>query len=179
MVKRTIADRLLHGFDSLLCLHTMFLEESDYSFTRILKRNYRTIQQECFKIPESLYSTWPETYLYGSGWKVFGFCRLGKLFNFQSCPQTIKIIRQIPNLYSAGFSLLKSGTVIKPHKGKTKGIIRCHLGLKTPAGCALIVAGQSKQWREGSVLVFDDTSEHSAYNKSSQDRIVFLLDVLR
>ena len=36
-----------------------------------------------------------------------------------------------------------------------------------------------RPWQEGECLVFDDTSEHEAWNRSSQPRTVLLLDFLR
>lgn len=36
-----------------------------------------------------------------------------------------------------------------------------------------------RPWREGECLVFDDTAEHEAWNRSDRMRTVLLLDVLR
>lgn len=158
----------------------MFLNEFNYPFTGILKRNWKIIQNECLKVSENSFISWPERYLYGyqNTWKVFGIIKFGKVCS-SVCPQTAKILKQIPHIYTGGISLLKAGAVIKPHKGKTKGIIRCHLGLKIPQNCGLKVAGKTKQWKEGSMLIFDDTSEHSAFNKSNEDRVVLLVDIKR
>ena len=80
---------------------------------------------------------------------------------------------------SAGFSLLGAGARIHPHQGYTASVYRFHLGIKVPPECGLQVADKVKTWTEGKVLAFDDTSVHSAWNKSDCDRALLLVDVLR
>ncbi|HXU80612.1 MAG TPA: aspartyl/asparaginyl beta-hydroxylase domain-containing protein, partial [Polyangia bacterium] len=71
------------------------------------------------------------------------------------------------------------GTHIKPHVGWVRTVYRLHLGLVVPPDCALRVGAETTPWREGACLVFDDTVEHEAWNRSGQDRVVLLLDFLR
>ena len=52
-----------------------------------------------------------------------------------------------------------------------------HLPLVVPRNCALRVAGEEHQWREGQTLVFDDTYEHEAWNRSTGLRVVLIADV--
>lgn len=40
-------------------------------------------------------------------------------------------------------------------------------------------ATKTRTWSEGDVLVFDDTTEHEAWNRSDQTRTVLLFDFLR
>ncbi|MFM8275542.1 MAG: aspartyl/asparaginyl beta-hydroxylase domain-containing protein, partial [Cyanobium sp.] len=48
--------------------------------------------------------------------------------------------------------------------------------LIVPESCGLRVASEVRSWREGECLVFDDTAEHEAWNRSSRTRVVLLLD---
>jgi aspartate beta-hydroxylase len=32
-------------------------------------------------------------------------------------------------------------------------------------------------WKEGDVVVFDDSFEHEVWNNSSEDRMIFILDI--
>ena len=96
--------------------------------------------------------------------------------NCQLCPETTKLIEQVPNLVTAGFSSLKVGTHITPHTGYPDGVLRCHLGLIGCDGCALRVGEETRSWLAGKTLVFDDTTEHEAWNRGTQTRIVLLLD---
>ena len=159
----------------------MFLSLTNYPFTRSLERNWRVIQAEALRLPRNKFVPWPEFYLHGKGWVVFGLVHFAQYIeqNCRLCPVTTTLLKQVPDLRTAGFSLLEPYTVIKPHKGKTKNIVRCHLGISIPNGCGLKVAGVTKRWREGKCLIFDDTSEHSAWNRSSQSRIVLLIDTER
>ena len=86
----------------------------------------------------------------------------------------------VPGLTTAGFSRLAPGTHIKPHKGWVTTVYRAHLGLVVPDDrCALRVGDESRTWSEGDVLVFDDTAEHEAWNRSDHTRTVLLFDFLR
>lgn len=86
----------------------------------------------------------------------------------------------MPGLTTAGFSRLAPGTHIQPHVGYTSAVLRCHLGLVVPdEGCALRVGEDTRTWAEGRCVVFDDTVEHEAWNRSGSDRIVLLVDFLR
>jgi beta-hydroxylase len=122
---------------------------------------------------------WPETYLYGKGWNVFGLYAFGRklLKNCHLCPETARLVEDIPGMTTAGFSWMEAGTHIKPHVGYTEAVLRCHLGLIVPPGdCALRVGPETRSWEEGKCLVFDDRTEHEAWNRTGKDRIVLLID---
>jgi ornithine lipid ester-linked acyl 2-hydroxylase len=82
------------------------------------------------------------------------------------------------DLIAVEFSLLTGGTHILPHKGFSKMILRCHLPLIVPeeGECALRVGEEQKAWNEGELLIFDDSFEHEAWNKSTMPRLVLMLD---
>jgi aspartyl/asparaginyl beta-hydroxylase (cupin superfamily) len=160
----------------------MFIDPHTYPFTAMLAANWKTIRDEHANIPSGGYKAWPEKFLYDHGWDVFGFYAFGRRLdkNCALCPETAHLIEQIPGMVTAGFSALEPGTHIRPHKGYTTQVLRCHLGLVVPAeGCALRVASETRPWREGECLVFDDTVEHEAWNRSDMRRVVLLLDFTR
>jgi len=73
--------------------------------------------------------------------------------------------------------VLRPGTRIQPHSGYPGPFLRCHLALRVPAGdCALRVAGETRRWQEGDVLVLDDRVEHEAWNLTAEERVVLLFD---
>jgi aspartate beta-hydroxylase len=52
-----------------------------------------------------------------------------------------------------------------------------HLPLSVPTDCALNVSGGGEHcWREGELVMFDDTYLHEAWNRSDSVRIVLLMD---
>lgn len=58
-------------------------------------------------------------------------------------------------------------------------VLRCHLPLVVPAGgsCAIRVGNETRQWKEGELMIFDDSFEHEAWNNSGEDRIVLMFDI--
>ena len=77
------------------------------------------------------------------------------------------------------FSRLKPGTHIKPHNGLLNTRLICHLPIIVPPDCALRVGSETRAWREGEMLIFDDSIEHEAWNRSQDDRIVLLFEIWR
>jgi aspartyl/asparaginyl beta-hydroxylase (cupin superfamily) len=150
-------------------------------FIAALEARAPVIREEYLRLERDLFAAWPETELYETGWEVFGFQIFGKRqdLNCLFCPETSRAVEAIPGMVTAGFSRLAPGTTIRPHRGYTDAVLRCHLGLIVPPDCALKVDGTTVTWEEGRCLLFDDTFEHEAWNHSDQDRIVLLIDIAR
>lgn len=156
----------------------MFYANDQFPFTTVLERNWQAIRTELLALKEGQFLDWPEKHLYGQGWTVFGFysygIRLDK--NCRLCPETTRALEQVPGLVNAGFSHMKPNTHITPHTGRPEGVLRCHLGVIVPEHCAIRVGNETRTWEEGKCMVFDDTVEHEAWNKSDRSRVVLLLD---
>ena len=146
----------------------------------LLEANWVPIRDECLAVGN--YVRWPES-IYNGNWDVFGLWDLqGCLLedNAARCPNTVSVLMQIPNLRTAGFSKLGAGAHIKPHKGYTDAVLRCHLGLVTPEGdCALKVEETVYNWQEGKAFIFNDRLLHEAWNYTDSDRYVLLLDLYK
>jgi len=101
--------------------------------------------------------------------------------NATRCPLTSRLIRQDPRITTAMFSIIPGGKEIPPHRGLFKGVLRYHLGLKTPRseGCYILVGGEKYSWKEGEGVLFDDTFLHEVKNTTDELRIVLFLDVVR
>ena len=120
----------------------------------------------------------------GDNWRTFVFQVFGQRIedNCRRCPNTAKALDAVPNLQNAWFSILAPGYHIPPHRGPTKAVVRCHLGLAIPAApeqCWIRVGQQTRHWRQGRCLLFDDTYEHEVRNNSEEARVVLFLDVDR
>ena len=87
-----------------------------------------------------------------------------------------RITQRAPSIL---FSRLAAGARIPPHHGVMNARLICHLPLIVPAGCGFRVGGETREWREGELLVFDDTIEHEAWNNGTSDRIILIFDVWR
>lgn len=99
------------------------------------------------------------------------------------CPETVAALEAVPlaripgRSPSAFFSILRPHTHIPPHTGVTNIRTVIHLPLIIPAGCALRVGGETREWQVGQALAFDDTIEHEAWNQSDDLRAVLIFDV--
>ena len=157
-----------------------FIDKAEYPFTKILEEAYPVIKREMQSLPLSHFKEWYEKDMYTNLWLVYGLIAMGKKLksNCTACPETVKILEQVPDLITAGFSCLLPGTVIKPHEGFTKMVLRCHLGLSVPQpeACVLKVNSVEGHWHEGRCLIFDDTITHEAWNKGDKPRVVLLID---
>lgn len=114
------------------------------------------------------------------GWDTFVLYRKGKPHpsNAARCPRTMAALEGTPRSVRQGmFSRLRPGAHLEPHTGGVNVVLTCHLPLVVPEGCALRVGGEERPWREGRVLVFDDSFVHEAWNRGASDRLVLLWDI--
>jgi aspartate beta-hydroxylase len=118
-------------------------------------------------------------------WNGYYFYRHGRRRddNCSACPVTAAAIDALPlpRVERHGpevlFSVFTSGTHLLPHRGVTNTRLVSHLPLIVPADCALQVGGETHTWQEGRVVVFDDTYEHDAWNRSDELRVVLIVDL--
>lgn len=113
-------------------------------------------------------------------WNVFFLYRVGRWLdaNANHCPATRAALQATPmSLGEAFFSILEPGGRIPVHSGQWNVVLTCHLGLVVPDDCAIEVAGERRTWREGEVLVFDDSFAHAAWNDAPTPRVCLLWDI--
>lgn len=97
------------------------------------------------------------------------------------CPKSTAIINSMPNVKLAMFSVLKPGAKVLPHTGPYRGCIRLHMGLITPNSndCFINVDGKTYSWRDGEVILLDDSYLHYVENNTDKYRVILLCDILR
>jgi aspartyl/asparaginyl beta-hydroxylase (cupin superfamily) len=120
----------------------------------------------------------------GDHWKVFILFGFGMPIerNCALCPETTRLLRMVPGLQSAWFSILAPRYHIPRHHGVTKTILRAHLGLKTPTlrdQCRMRVDDQTVTWEPGRLVVFDDFYSHEVWNDTDEKRVVLIFDFNR
>ncbi len=84
-----------------------------------------------------------------------------------------------PRAPSVMLSLLRPGAHIPPHTGMLNTRFICHLPLVIPPDCGFRVGTQTVEWEEGRLLLFDDTVQHEAWNRSAENRLVLIFDIWR
>lgn len=117
-------------------------------------------------------------------WKMFPLFVYGHWFrsNMRRCPETVQALGNIPGLQAAMFSILQPGKELPPHRGPYAGVLRYHLGLKVPKPenlCGIRVGEDHRHWYESQSLIFDDSHEHTAWNHSTESRVVLFVDFTR
>lgn len=155
----------------------------DENWIKTLEANHQVIKSELinylnktgYNDLKSFYSD----YSNNNGWLtiplIFFTINNSELLNF--FPETKKILKSIPELITAEFSILKSNTLIQAHEGYSKEIMRTHLGLKIPNGdLALKCMNHQMQWKEGKTFSFNDGYLHEAWNNTTEDRWVLMID---
>lgn len=99
------------------------------------------------------------------------------------CPETRKALETVDMADIGGlcpnamFSALAPHTEIPPHTGETNARLVVHLPLVVPQKCTYRVGFEHRTWKEGELLIFDDTIEHTARNDSDELRVVLIFDV--
>lgn len=134
--------------------------------------NFQDISKDQIEITDD--DRWKTYFLYGYGFEA----KLG----VETCPRTAALMREIPGMTTAMFSILSPRKHILDHRGPYKGVLRYHLGLIVPEdaeACRIRVGEDFRHWREGESVVFDDTFNHEVWNDTDETRVVLFVDVLR
>ncbi|WP_136161628.1 aspartyl/asparaginyl beta-hydroxylase domain-containing protein [Sphingomonas flavalba] len=129
----------------------------------------------------------PNPLLNDPSWGAFYLWRGGAPVadNAARCPVTMAALEAAPLPRIDGrspmalFSLLKPGTHIRPHHGLLNTRLICHIPIITAPDCALRVGAETREWRDGEALVFDDSIEHEAWNRGDRTRVVLLFEIWR
>ena len=134
--------------------------------------NFQDISKDQVEITDD--DRWKTFFLYGYGFEA----ELG----VEMCPRTAALMREIPGMTTAMFSILSPRKHILDHRGPYKGVLRYHLGLIVPEdaqACRIRVGEDVRHWEQGKSLIFDDTFNHEVWNDTDETRVVLFVDVLR
>lgn len=177
---------------SLIGDHPVFTPASQFSYVSLLEDNWRPIRAELDtvltqedQIPAFHQISPDQTKISkGRDWKVYALYVFKEPVkkNCAECPETARVLAQIPGLQNAWFSILAPGYHVPPHRGVTKSLIRVHLALLVPEQkeqCTMRVGDVHFHWNEGECVVFDDTFKHEVHNNTDQTRAVLFLDIDR
>lgn len=140
------------------------LDVRDFPWTALLRENWRAIREETAAARHHL---------------MVGGRAVDETLS--RCPVTASLVHQIPGLVNANVSTLAAGTHIPAHRGATKGLITCHLGLAVPRDGDVRMALDNRvlRWAEGETLVFDDSYAHEIWNEAGSPRTVLHLQFRR
>jgi beta-hydroxylase len=167
-----------------------YIKSSNFPELSLLKDNWQIIRDEALQLEREELIKGSDKYndmgfnsFFRRGWKRFylkwydDFHPSAKKY----CPQTIELIKSIPQVKAAMFAVLPAGSELLMHRDPYAGSLRYHLGLITPNSeqCHIVVDGQSYAWKDGEDVIFDETYIHYAENKTDIDRIILFCDIQR
>lgn len=155
-----------------------------------LAANWTTVRDEALKLFDEGYIRTALAHndvgfdsFFKRGWKRFYVKWYGDpLPSAQAlCPKTVALLESVKPVKAAMFALLEPGAHLNPHRDPFAGSLRYHLGLRTPNSddCFILVDGERQSWRDGQVLMFDETFIHEAENRTGTTRIILFCDVER
>ena len=95
-------------------------------------------------------------------------------------PALKRIAALFPDIITLHVSIFNPGNTLIHHRSPSRAVYRYHYGLKIPYGdVGLKIAGYDVKWKEREGFIWDDTLSHSAWNHTSEPRIVIFADILR
>eukprot|EP00927_Polykrikos_kofoidii_P074877 TRINITY_DN70927_c0_g1_i1.p1 TRINITY_DN70927_c0_g1~~TRINITY_DN70927_c0_g1_i1.p1 ORF type:complete len:428 (-),score=53.63 TRINITY_DN70927_c0_g1_i1:23-1306(-) len=90
-------------------------------------------------------------------------------------PSTVDVPYIHYNTEEAVLFLLAPGTSVHLHNGGSNVPLNFSLGLSGSAGTHIEVAGQTRGFRDGSVICFDDGSDHRVWHEGAEERWVLVV----
>lgn len=119
----------------------------------------------------------------GLGWRAFVLRIQGRDVeaNCKRVPFVASLLKQVPEVKTALYSILDAKKELTSHRGHFKGVLRYHLGMIVPTDgpSYLTCGGERYDWKEGEGVLFDDMYVHAAKNSASSLRAVLFIDVER
>lgn len=167
-------------------------DNSTFPWVKEIEDNWEKIRKELDQVMErredlpSFHEIMPEveTITKDNNWKTFFLAGYGLESdeNSKKCPETMRLLKKIPGMKTAFFSILSPNKHIPAHKGPYNGVLRYHLGLKVPEPkeqCRIRIDEQITHWNEGESVIFDDTFNHEVWNDTSGFRAILFVDFVR
>ena len=171
------------------------LDPAEFPELDLLRQNWQTIRDEGLELVRQNYfdaTKRPGT----AGYYDVGFrsvlqvwlepllhqlVRVHPSFRKRLCPRTVEILKSVPAIHGAMFAYLPRRSQLTRHADPIAVSLRYHLGLATPNSdaCFINVDGRNQSWRDGEVIMFDETYLHYVRNDTDSDRLILMCDVKR
>ena len=164
---RAALDRVIAA--SSLVSNAPVLDVRDFGWTAVLRDRWQAIRDEAIRVAMSPKGGADSVALWRHGEPV------GE--TLAQCPVTAAAVACIPGVERACFATLAPGAHIAAHRGATKGLVTCHLGLIVPrdGDVRMRIGDRYLRWAEGETVVFDDTYDHEVWNDAAATRMVLLV----
>ncbi|XP_041045833.1 aspartyl/asparaginyl beta-hydroxylase isoform X5 [Carcharodon carcharias] len=185
----SVWQRSLYNVNGLKAQPWWTTKETGYTeLVKTLERNWKLIRDEGLAVMDKergFFLPEDENLREKGDWGQFTLWQQGRRTE-KSCkqvPKTCALFEKFPE--STGckrgqikYSVMHPGTHVWPHTGPTNCRLRMHLGLVIPKqGCKIRCANDTREWKEGKVIIFDDSFEHEVWQDANSFRLIFIVDV--
>lgn len=154
---------------------------SEFGWTSRLREAFGVIRDElrrCLERRTGFEPAYP-AYSDDGKWATLWYYLYGQRYD-QNCalfPKTVEVIESITGLAGwACYSAVAPGSHIRPHCGATNAKLRLHYAIQAEPGSFMRVAETYYEWREGEIMIFDDSFEHEVWASGTGPRIVLIVD---
>ncbi|XP_064489067.1 aspartyl/asparaginyl beta-hydroxylase-like isoform X1 [Ornithodoros turicata] len=152
---------------------------------RELERNWKEIRDEAISLMDDRGFLPESENLRDTGdWRQFEMFSRGRKLdqNCQRAPKTCALVSKIPDAANCKrgqvkFSIMHPGTHVWAHTGPTNCRLRAHLGLVVPPKVRIRVANDTRTWKVGKFIIFDDSFEHEVWHEGESFRLVLIMDL--
>ena len=152
--------------------------ENEYAWTEVLRQASQDIRRELLQVCGSFGLAHYDSKFNSKRWHTYYFFLHGRpnVAHLTACPRTREALEQVPhNGFHVCFSALEPGGSLHPHTGPTNASLTAHLGLLDSAESSLWIGGETAQYRDGRVLVFDDSFVHWVTNRGTKQRYTLMV----
>ncbi len=135
--------------------------------------------EEADKLAKNLKSEWLQGWQ-GSSWYNFPLMYHNEVIDKSDvvCPKTIELLKKVPSIQIAGYSLLLPNSKLDTHTdetGRRNNSMACNL-LLTENNANLYVNNVKYKHKLGKAVIFDSNYEHYADNQDDKIRIILYVD---
>ncbi len=187
-----------HSYVPGLTVQTFWDVEGDEvkNWTNKLAKSYKQIRKEFLDVTNDMSklqtegnNIWAgalteEAGGYGEGWSTLVLKDRG-MWDEVNCnlfPKTAKLVEKsgIPAT-EVFFASMKPRTDIKLHSDFTNFVLTSHLAIDIPENgnnkCRLSIGDETREWKNGEVMVFDTSLMHDAINESDEMRYILMFRI--
>lgn len=153
-------------------------DQHDYAWTHVLRQASADIREELLRACDCFGPARYDSTLNEKPWRAYYFYIHGRPHeeHLAACPRTREVLAHVPhNSMHVCFSALEPGGGLHPHTGPTNASLTAHLGLTNCAGTSLWVAAERAEYRDGEVLIFDDSFVHRVENGGTETRYTLMI----
>jgi aspartyl/asparaginyl beta-hydroxylase (cupin superfamily) len=155
-------------------------DPADFAWTRILRDAHRDIVDELGQVTERFGRAAYDSKIHNKPWNTYYFYLRSQAFadHLRDCPRTAEALAQLPtNRFHVCFSAIQPGGHLAPHTGPTNTSLTVHLGLANCDGARLFVADEQVAYRDGEVLIFDDSYVHWVEHAGAAIRYTLMVTI--